>query len=153
MGKFLSRFALGAALGLLAIWLWGQLNQEDDDDFEDDDEVIEIPIGNNKQASGASGHVTPADKADDGITTRAKVAANAPTAVKAGASSDEATDNLEWVEGIGPAFNGILSAEGIKTDRDLANASIEQLRATGIKRDDEEFASWIKQAKQRIGGK
>ena len=151
MGKFLSRFALGAVLGLFAIWLWGQLNQDDDDDFEDDDEVIEIPIGNNKQASAAASAQD--DKADGGVATHAKVAAPAPNNAKAEGSTDSMAANLEWVDGIGQAFNRILSAAGIKTDQDLANASLEQLRATGIQRNDEEFASWIKQAKQRVSGK
>ncbi len=149
MGKFLSRFALGAALGLVAIWLWGQLNQEDDDDFEDDDEVIEIPIGN-KQASTATGHA--ANNTDGEAATHAKVAASPPPA-KVDGSADGAAENLEWVDGIGTVFNGILMAKGIKTNRDLANANVEQLRATGINRNDEEFTSWINQAKQRVGGK
>jgi predicted flap endonuclease-1-like 5' DNA nuclease len=159
MGKFLSRFAIGAALGLLAVWLWGRLNQEDDG-FDDDDDVIEIPLGNNKQTSHAA---SPQDKTDGGSgAIRAKVAAGA-TAPKAAARDNAAAkadgsaagkpDNLEWVDGIGPAFNRILNEAGIKSDKDLAKASIEQLRATGINRNNDEFASWIEQARQRVGGK
>lgn len=158
MGKFLSRVGIGAALGLLAVWLWGRLNQKDED--FDDDEVIEIPIGNNKQASSATASQGKADS--DGDTIRAKAAADA-TAPKAEARDNAATkvdgsaagepDNLEWVDGIGPTFNQILNEAGIKSNKDLANASVEQLRATGINRSDDEFASWIEQAKQRISGK
>ncbi len=153
MGKFLSRFALGAALGLFAIWLWGQLNQ-DDDDFDDDDEVIEIPIGDTKPASDATGSATTSARkpASDGPTTHARVATPA-TAAKSDGNADGAAGNLERVEGIGPAFNGILNEAGIKTDGELAQASVEQLRATGILRSEEEFASWIAQAKQRVGRK
>ncbi len=149
MGKFLSRFALGAAISLFAIWLWGQLNQDEDDDFDDDDEVIEIPIGNNKQSSATA--TTQGDNAASGGANHAKVAAPA-SAAKADGSSDS-TANLEWVDGIGEAFIRTLNEAGIKTDQDLANASVEQLRATGIQRSDDEFASWIKQAKQRTSGK
>jgi predicted flap endonuclease-1-like 5' DNA nuclease len=60
--------------------------------------------------------------------------------------------NLEWVDGIGPTDNQILAQHGISSDADLANATVAQLKATGITREsDEEFASWIAQAQHKLG--
>lgn len=73
-------------------------------------------------------------------------AAEAATPAEAGEA------DLEWVDGIGPAYNRILGEHGIHSNEDLANATLEQLHATGINRDDEELASWIQQAKDKLAG-
>lgn len=166
MGKFLSRFAVGAALGLVAMWVLNRLNQGDDS-LDDDDDVVEIQIGGNQPANdsviatsaaavkperakvdSATQPLASSDGADK-TTARDK----AETIPPAAAGGGEGAANLEWVNGIGPEFNRALSDAGIRTDKDLAKASVEQLRATGIPRSDETFADWIAQAKQRTSGR
>jgi predicted flap endonuclease-1-like 5' DNA nuclease len=153
MGKFLSRFVMGTMLGLAAVWIWNHLNQSDDS-FEDDDEVVEIQIGGNKAATDSviatsAVAVKPEQAATDGKAATPATSSHA----KVEGSSSTIQENLEWVNGIGPVFNRMLSEAGIRTNADLASASVEQLRAAGANRDDEELADWIEQAKQRISGK
>ncbi len=88
----------------------------------------------------------------DAVETEQPIAAVAPAPVEtASAATGEA--DLEWVVGIGPAFNQVLGQHGIHSTEDLAATTVEQLHATGITRDEEEFTSWIQQAKDKLAGK
>lgn len=152
MGKFLSRFVLGTAVGLALFWLWGQLNRQDDGDFEDD-EVIEIQIGGDKRDSTATKQQKTEVAQAERNADRAAGSAAVATHNVADTGSDDGAANLEWVNGIGPMFNSVLAEHGIRTNKDLAKATVAQLRATDINRSDEEFASWIQQAKDKLAGK
>ncbi len=156
MGKFITRLIIGAGFGLLLMWVWRYFNQEEDDfDELNDDEVVEIPLVR-KQADSGDGAVSPvthreavhADAAARAVNT-AQTAATAP--MTNGPAGEE--HNFEWVDGIGPVFSRILKEAGYNSDADLANTSLERLQATGINRNDDEFADWIKQAKARVAGK
>ncbi len=102
--------------------------------------------------------VSPAPKKASKAAKAEVATETAAAAVEAEASG--ATDTapiegeLEWVNGIGPVYNRILAEHGISTNAELANATIEQLKATGISHEsDEEFASWIEQAKDKLAEK
>lgn len=86
------------------------------------------------------------------VETEQPIAAVAPAPVETAAAATGEAD-LEWVDGIGPAFNRVLGEHGIHSTEDLAATTVEQLHATGITRDEEEFTSWIQQAKDKLAGK
>jgi large subunit ribosomal protein L21 len=107
----------------------------------------------------AAEETTPVAEVAAPVEETAPIAQATTGAEETTAATDVATPeaagaaDLEWVDGIGPVFNRVLGEHGIVTTEDLAGATVEQLHAAGINRDDEVLASWIQQAKDRLAGK
>lgn len=61
--------------------------------------------------------------------------------------------DLVWIHGIGPVYNQRLAEAGVRSNEDMAKASIEQLRSIGFDHEsDEELQNWIQQATDKLAG-